>query len=159
MATYEAIVPYADVTYATAYFAERLDSEAWAADAAKQLPSLQQATLTIDQLPLVGSKCDDTQLREFPRSVDDCDAVDLPVEVMNACCEVALALIQGKTPSKLDAKAGRTGETVGDTAVTYESGRAGAALTDEYFGLPSRTAAQLLAPWIVDQEQIDLTRV
>ncbi len=159
MATYQAIVPYADVTYATAYFAERIDRDAWSDAGANQLPALQQATLTIDQLPLVGSKCDDAQLREFPRSVDDCDAVDLPVEVMNACCEVAIALLEGKTASKLDASVGKSSETVGDASVAYTGDRGAAALSDEYFGLPSRTAAQLLAPWIVDQEQIDLTRV
>lgn len=159
MATYQAIVPYADVTYATAYFAERIDRDAWSDAGANQLPSLQQATLTIDQLPLVGSKCDDAQLREFPRSVDDCDAADLPVEVMNACCEVAIALLEGKTASKLDASVGKSSETVGDASVAYAGDRGAAALSDEYLGLPSRTAAQLLAPWIVDQEQIDLTRV
>lgn len=156
---YVAIVPYADLAFATAYFADRLGSDAWtnAADDATRTKALKQATLAIDQVPFVNEKCDEDQAREFPRT-DECDD-GIPNEVSMACCEVAIAYLEGKTPSKLDKSAGRSSESVGDAAVAYEGGRGKAGAYDEFGGLPSRAAAQYLAPWMADDNGIDLTRV
>jgi len=160
--TYASITPYADETYGTAYFAERLNSAAWDdADSADRVKGLKQATRMIDLLPLVDEKCDPDQAREFPRSVDDgCadESGDVPTEVQDACCELAIAFLQGKTLEQLSSKAGLKSKKVGDAAETYDTGRGSMALADDNFGLPSPTAARLLAPWISD-EAIDLTRV
>ena len=123
---YVAIVPYADETYADAYFDDKLGGEA-AWDAITDKPgALKQATVQIDQLPLVGSKCDSDQVREFPRTVDDCDD-GIPVEVQNACCEVALALGEGKTPEALDESIGVQSESTGDSSISYTGERGDAA--------------------------------
>ena len=156
---YVPIVPYADKAYAAAYFADKIDGVAeWNAGAAKQDAALAQSTKQIDLLPLVGNKCDSTQIREFPRDVDDC-AADIPIPVMDACCEVALALINGLTPEAIDSTVGIASENAGDAATSYTGERGDAAPFDDYNGLPSKTAVQLLAPWIVDSEEIDTTRV
>lgn len=157
---YTPITPYADRTYGDLYFGERLGAEAWDnADDATKDKALKQATLGIDQLSLVGYKCDEDQAREFPRTVDDCDSGDIPDAVSMACCEVAIAYLEGKTPAKLDKSKGKAAEQVGDASVTFEGGRGAAGAYDDYDGLPSRLAAQLLAPWIADEKEIDLTRV
>ena len=155
---YASIVPYADKTYCSAYMAERLNSDAWTDTAADQDKALAQATRAIDELPLVGTKQETTQVREFPRSVDS-PTTTIPVEVQNACCELALSLMQGNTTEELTASVGVSGESVGDASISYEGERGAAAILDDQYGLPSREAFSMLAPWIKDQTQIDLTRV
>jgi len=152
---YTPIVPYADVAYGDAYFADRLGADAWTG--ANKEKALKQATQMIDLLPLVGTKYDETQANQFPRSCDENGVV--PDEVMQACCEVAIALLEGKTVKTMSAAVGVVAERVGDSSTEYaEGGRGGMALYDEAYGLPSITAAQLLAPWLEDMESIDITR-
>ena len=158
MMAYTAITPYADETYGTAYFAERLGAEKWDnANSATRTKALKEATRIIDLVPLVGTKYDEAQAREFPRNVDD--GGEVPTEVQDACCEVALALLQGKTFDKLSTSMGVASEGSGDASVSYTGERGDMALVDESFGLPSHTAASLIAPWIADTREIDLTRV
>lgn len=156
---YTAIVPYADATYADAYFGERVNVAAWTGS--DKTKALQQATRMIDLLPLVSEKCDDTQAREFPRAVDDgCadESGDVPTEVQDATCEVAIALLENKTLEQLSANAGIKSKKVGDASQSYADGRGRMALADDNLGLPSPTAARMLAPWISD-EAVDISRV
>jgi hypothetical protein len=154
---YVPIVPYADSTYADAYFGERLDTDTWdATSAPEKIKALKQATRIIDLLPLVSEKYDETQVREFPRAVD---GTDVPVEVQDACCEAALAALEGITAATLVSSTGIAAESTGDASVSYTGDRGDLAVLDETYGLGSLTAAQLLAPWIVDPSEIDITRV
>ncbi len=154
---YVPIVPYADEAYGDAYFAQRLGAEKWTAATTDKSVALAEATRLIDLVPLVGVKYDDTQEREFPRDVDE--GGEVPAEVQDACCEVALALIQGKTLDQLSASIGVDAESTGDASISYTGERGDMALVDESYGLPSPTAASLMAPWIADRSEIDLTRV
>jgi hypothetical protein len=155
---YVPIVPYADRTYGDAYFLQRLNTEDWDnATQANQDKALAEATRLIDLLPLVGYKYDEAQVREFPRSVDDEGVIDPAVP--DACCEVAIALLGGNTLDQLASSVGIKAESLGDSAVTYTGERGAMALVDESFGLPSPVAARLLAPWIEDPENIDITHV
>lgn len=155
---YVAIVPYADETYGTAYHGERLGTDFWDnASSADRVRALKEATRLMDLVPLVGQKYEEDQVREFPRDVDD-DGV-VPTEIQDACCEVALALLQGRTFDQLSSSIGIASESTGDASVSYTGDRGALALSDEFFGLPSPTAASLMAPWIEDTSNIDLTRV
>jgi len=160
---YVAIVPYADRTYADAYFAQRLDTTTWdAATTATKDKALAQATSMIDRLPLVGEKCDDTQARAFPRDLDTGCADgsgDVPDEVVQACCELARALLEGLTLEALATQSNVQSESVGDASKTYGSARGQLGVLDDNYGLPSTAAAQLLAPWLADDNAIDLVRV
>lgn len=154
---YAPITPYADETYGTAYFAERLGAEVWDnASSGDRTKALKQATRSIDLLRLVSEKYDESQVREFPRAVD---GADVPVEVQDACCEVALAVLEGRTANALVGTAGVASESTGDASVSYTGDRGDLSVLDETFGLGSLTAAQLLAPWIEDSSAVDLTRV
>lgn len=159
---YATITPYADVAYATAYFAERLNTSAWDdADSADQEKALKQSTRQIDLLPLVNEKCDEDQAREFPRTGDPgCadESGDVPIEVQDACCEVAIALLENKSLEQLSSNSGIKSKKVGDASQSYADGRGRMALVDDNLGLPSPTAARMLAPWIAD-EAVDLSRV
>lgn len=153
--TYSPITPYADETYADAYFAERLGTSKWTGT--DKTKALKHATRLIDQLPLVDQKYDEAQERQFPRSCDTDGEV--PDEVKQACCETALALLQGKLLDDAESAVGVIAERVGDSSVQYEDGGRGSmALSDETFGLGSTMAARMLAPWIAD-DSIDMTRV
>lgn len=157
MATYKAITPYADETYATAYFGERLGADNYEnADSATRLKALKQATRQIDLLPLIGVKYDDTQDREFPRNFD---GATVPEEVMDACCEVALAILSGIYGSAKLGTVGVNSENTGDASVSYVGDRGEMSVLDETFGLGSQEAAQMLAPWLEDTNVIDITRV
>ncbi len=150
-----AVVPYADATYGDAYFADRLGTTKWdAADAATKAKALAHATRLIDTLNYISRKYDDAQEREFPRSGFE---NTIPTEVQDACCEVALELLNGKFPESADGSVGKTSEAVGDASVSYSDG--GRDLYSENMGLPSRTAARLLHPWLRNPRSVRLRRV
>lgn len=155
MPTYVAITPYADRTYANAYFAERLSTVAWdnASNGDKD-KALKMATLLIDQLPYIGYKNDESQAREFPRNND----TEIPQEVAMACAEVAKALLEGNNLESLYEKSGISSESQGGASASY-TGNGPAELLGACNGLPSPMAARLLNPWLRDFEVINLTRV
>lgn len=155
--TYAPITPYADSVYAAAYFAERLGTSAWDnASAGDKTKALKHATRQIDLLPLIGTKYDETQVREFPRNFD---GTDVPVEVQDACCEAALAILEGKYGSAMLGTAGISSESTGDASVNYVGVRGEMSVLDETSGLGSQEALQMLAPWLEDMSAIDISRV
>jgi hypothetical protein len=159
--TYVSAVPYADQTYANAYFADRIGTSAWdGAVSLDQVKALRQSTRAIDRLNFAGQKHDDTatgdvpnQLRQFPRG----DDVDVPDDVMQACCELALALLDGVDPNMEienlnNAQQGiSTAKVVRDTSYVQEHVRA---------GIPSIQAWTLLTPYLRDVQhpRIELQR-
>ena len=156
-----ATVPYADITYAEAYFAERLAADAWTSlpdvtgplPNPKKLTALAMATKYIDNVPFVGFKSDTNQVREFPRN----NQTTIPDEVSAACCEVALELLKGNTIESMYAHAGIVSEAIGDSNTTYDDGLM--KKLHDCFGLNSPEAARLLAGWVMDDEVFDIERV
>ncbi|MDD5048278.1 MAG: hypothetical protein PHH09_05050 [Methanoregulaceae archaeon] len=122
-----------------------------------------EATRTIDALPLRGRKYqrDGTQARQFPREyqtpdgwwpdTDESDgSVAVPQDVIDACCEEAIAIYDRETTST-DRKArsdlirqGVTHVTYSTTSETYAIGTA-----DRMKGLESKRAYDLLAKYIL----------
>ena len=152
-----ATVPYIDVATATSEcFAERLFTSAWDnADPADQLKALQMATLVIDTLNFIGSKAGgEDQVREFPRD----DDTEIPLEVQQATCECALALLQGRSLEKLAENSGILAESTGDASVSYDE-RGLEKILDDNLGLPSPMAARLIREWVVDADVITIDRV
>jgi len=152
---YTPIVPYADVAYADAYFAERVGADGWAAlDSAVKEKALKHATKLVDQCDFVLEKTDENQAREFPRNGE----TEVPDEVLQATCEVAFELeINSKIPTNMTKKAGIASESVGDTSRSYGPGGAGEVLGISS-GLPSTQAAILLRDWIRDPRELTLHR-
>jgi hypothetical protein len=139
--------PYCDVAYAEAYFDARFKADMWnSASADDKLRALHTASNMIDALPLVLSKASTAQARAFPRSGYEDDGV--PEEVQKATCEIALALLEGRTPRTMAAHSAVGSESQGQASTSYPRGKL--AGYDGAFGLPSIEAAQLLAPWISD---------
>lgn len=92
---------YVDVTFAAAYFDDRLHSSVWSnASNDDRDRSLIMATREIDtRIAWDGYKVTETQALDWPRSGlydDNRDYVDedtLPIELKNAVCEYALVLL------------------------------------------------------------------
>jgi hypothetical protein len=149
--------PYADLTFAAAYFPERMESCAWdAATGDLRLRALRAATRLIDTLNFIGYKTvtDGSQAREFPRNGE----TEIPLEVKEANCEVALAFLAGKSLDGLDYASGVQSESVGDASVSYGP-RGKGTLLMETAGTLSQVAGRLLNPWLVDPRAIRLERV
>lgn len=96
------MTPYIDITGAQTYFDDRLNTEAWdnATDEDK-LKALKTATRSINNLHFIGEKADSAQDNEFPRR----GQTDVPEEIQEATCEIALRLLDDIDPStEMDAQ-------------------------------------------------------
>lgn len=147
--------PYADEVFADTYFGERLDAESWDSAASPlRLKALKQATHDVDNLNFVGGKTDPDQANEFPRRGDTV----VPVEVQEACCEQAIALLEGLSAKKIHRKAGISSESVGDASRSYGPGGR-TQLLAENLGLSSQEAMRKLHEWMVDPRDVTVERV
>jgi hypothetical protein len=130
---------YIDIDEANEYFTGRLHAESWGetSDADKE-KALKQATKEIDRQPLTGRKATDTQALAFPRYPDS----EVPEVVKEACCEVALALLErGNSQRRKLQQEGVQSFTLGNMSESYTAG-AGK-------GLLSQEAKELLRPWLI----------
>lgn len=93
--------PYATVEQADEYFNARINSAEWAEFADDEKPKLLLAASDhIDfSYRFKGSKTDPLQMRKFPRTgISGYDPGKVPLEVIYACCE--LALIAGQNSAE-----------------------------------------------------------
>jgi len=161
----------ATLAAADAYFAERLFSTAWSeATEADQTIALQMATRAIDRLPFTGIVSIQDQLRQFPRAYMEDDSPvspwmisnmsfvngwyvvsDVPQEVLDACCEEAIALLARGDHPRLEAqRMGVQQIQLGTGAGLQETYRADA----RGQGLISQEARELLAPYLAGSVRI-----
>ena len=108
----------------------------------------------MDDLHYIGRKEDPDQVREFPRS----DDTEIPYEVAEACCEVAVALLSGKTLEEIEGSDGIASESVGDASTSYSEDGQRETL-NKNGQLPSAQAYRLLRPWLINPRDIHLDRV
>lgn len=158
MPAFQATIAYADETFANKYFGESTgpNAETWAdaANQAKKTPALKQATRIMDDLHYIGRKAKEDQISEFPRGNDE----EIPYEVAEACCEVAVALLSGKTLEEIEGSDGIASESVGDASTSYSEDGQRETL-NKNGQLPSAQAFRLLRPWIVNPRDIHFDRV
>ncbi len=130
---------YIDIEEADEYFSGRLHAESWSgADSETKEKALRQATKEIDRQPMKGRKTTDNQALAFPRYPD----TEAPEAVKEACCEVALALLErGNDQRRKLQQEGVQSFTLGNMSETFSAG-AGR-------GLISQEAKELLKPWLL----------
>jgi len=86
---------YASIVDADTYFTTRLPSEEWdVASVGDKTKALATATRLIDQLNFKGVKADPGQENAFPRD----EGTVVPQPIIDACFEVAYALLEGRNP-------------------------------------------------------------
>ena len=135
---------YIDIEGADEYFTGRLHAERWGetSDADKE-KALRQATKEIDRQHLNGRKTTDAQELSFPRYPD----TEIPEAVKEACCEIALALLErGNSQRRKLQQEGVQSFTLGNMSETFAAG-AGK-------GLLSQEAKELLRPWLLGSVNI-----
>lgn len=134
---------YCTAEQATAYFDKHLHAAAWtAATDTQRAAALAQATRIIDRQAYRGTKTHPDQARAFPRY----PANEVPQAVIDATCEVALALLDsGDSPRRKLQAEGVTAVSIGSVSESYAPG-AGRELGA---GLQSNDARELLRPWLL----------
>jgi hypothetical protein len=144
---------YQDLVGAQAYFETRLNSETWFnAIPNNQVSAIKTATRYIDRLNFDGGRTDTTQVNQFPRGGD----VDVPQDIKDACCEIALALLDGVDMEKERENLDMTSQGYGNVRSTYSREH-----KPEHIlaGIPSIVAWHLLLPYLPDPRVIAVTRV
>jgi hypothetical protein len=130
---------YCTIEEANEYFAGRLNVEGWyETDNITKEAALKQATKEIDRQLLKGRKATDTQTLAFPRYPDS----EVPVAVKDACCEVALALLERSNSQRRKLQQeGVQSFTLGNMSEAYAPGAGKGVLSQE--------AKELLRPWLL----------
>lgn len=145
--------PYADIAYATAYFTTRLHTEEWTcASLPDREAALVMATRDIDQLDYVGCKSDPNQVREFPRD----SQVDVPDDIKIACCEIALARLEGVDPDAEIEASRMSSQSVESIRTSYVPNSIS---THIMAGISSATAWRYLLRYLRDRKKFSICRV
>ena len=142
---------YASTAEAQAYFDNRLNTSAWdSASSGDKSKALEMATEIISMLNYVGVK-PDGQVLEFPRG----DDATIPQGIINACAEIAMALLDNIDPEK-------ELEQLRLQSLTFASAKAVYDIDNipEYIaaGVPSGIAWRYLKPYLRDPRTVDMTR-
>ena len=153
---------YITVSEAQAYADERLNVEAWST--AKEtdgsnwgdagtlcVKAITMATKAIDRLNYRGSKLVATQANQFPRGTD----TTAPGDIMRACFEIALALLDGVDPEIETENLQLTMQNYANMKASYDR-----SVASPYFaaGIISATAWRYLLPYLRDVKKVNIMR-
>lgn len=148
------IDPYINVEDAQIFFDQRLNTYAWdAASDPDRLKALKMATKRIDRLQFIGAKLDTlTQTLEFPRDYQ----TEVPTDIQEACCLLALALLDGVDPEIEDQNLSAVTQAFSTARTTYEP-----SVRRDYIrnGIPCVEAWQILLPYLADPLEITIRKV
>lgn len=144
---------YGSLLDAESYFGTRLNADAWLnADQVDQNKALLTATRLIERLNFNGTKTDPAQVLEFPRGGDQ----TVPQDILIACYEIALALLDGVDPDMeidiLDA----TSFGIGSARLTRDPNRVVDSIVS---GIPSKIAWNYLRPYLRDSRSVRLSKI
>lgn len=144
---------YTDISTAESYFAGRLETDSWdsASDTDKE-KALTQATRAIDRLNFMGKKNSATQDNQFPRLDDS----TVPDDIVYACCELALALLDGVDQEHEFNNMRVTSQNIDGVKSTYDRFS-----QPEHIlaGIPSIEAWRYLAPYLRDPKSVRTRRI
>jgi hypothetical protein len=144
---------YISANDADAYMATRLNTEVWdAASDDKRNAALIQATRAIDRLNFLGIKTVESQAMQFPRD----GSVVTPDDILIACCECALSYLDGIDMELEINDLNLQSSVYSGVRDTYDR-----TINTEHLraGIPSAVAWTHLQGYLVDPNQINLSRV
>lgn len=143
---------YCTIVEAQTYFDGRLGTDAWdSATDTEKTKALTMATRAIDRLNYIGIRNSSSQDNQFPRF----DDTSYPQDIMDACAELALALLDGLDPEFEYEMLRITKSEYDKIKSTYNKSTPVHILA----GIPSITAWRFLVPYLRDQRSIDVNRV
>ena len=143
---------YVTESEADTYFSERLNTEAWDdATSIDRIKALKMATRAIDRLNYVGIRNDENQELQFPRYDDS----SVPQDVLDACCEEALSLLDGVDPSLEFDNLNMVSQGYSNVKSTFDR-----RVKPEHIiaGITSIFAWRLLRPFLRDYFNVELRR-
>lgn len=143
---------YTDASGGDAYFATRVGSDAWdTAETTDKDKALGHATRIINSLNYQGQKADPAQEDAFPRHGQE----DVPSSIIFACCEIALALLDGINPELELENLSLNATNYANVKSTYNRDQ----LPEHTLaGVPSSTAWRHLKPWLHDNRSMNMVR-
>ena len=144
---------YLTVSEAETYFSGRYNSPAWdeSSDTDKN-KALITATRSIDRLNFYGEVAVEGQDLQFPRGTD----TEIPQDILDACCEVAYSLLDGKEPEIDYENLSMVSQGYGNVRSTYDRD---IKPDNELAGISSIVAWRLLLPYLRDPRQVSVNRV
>lgn len=148
-----ALNSYGTLVAANLYFDNRLRSVFWKrAVNSEKTAALMEATRMIDRFNFVGVKAGSTQTKQFPRG----DDTVVPLQIEQACYEIALKLLEGFDPEMELASLGDESHSLGGVRTTYNR-----TFIPEHInaGIPSSNAWGNLKPYLRDPNIFELCRV
>lgn len=144
---------YGTLDKADNYFGSMLEGQKWAyTPRLRRFQALVSATKRIERLNFIGSMASADQPLQFPRGTDTL----VPVEIEQACYELAMALLKGVDPDTEHDNLDKTVQAYG--SLRSEMDRS---LTPPHIkaGIPSATAWALLFHFLDPQRGLTLKRV
>lgn len=139
------------------YFTTKLHVKFWTnASEDNRQRSLYEATRIINRLSYIGTKADSSQEHEFPRTIDCLTQTEVPQDILDACCEIAYALLSGIDVQKEYEKIQMHSKTFQSIQTTYDRQSIPRHIVS---GVPSLTAWTLLLPYLKDSQEIRINRV
>jgi hypothetical protein len=136
-----------------AYFKTRVDSTAFDnATATERAAARVEATRIINSLNYMGIKTSSSQSNEFPRN----DDTSVPEGIKTACHEIVFAILDGVDVEIEYDNLGMISQGYANVRTTYDQER-----IPEHIlaGVPSVTAWRYLKPYLVDPNNLKLSRV
>jgi hypothetical protein len=143
---------YGTLEKANNYFSSMLEGQRWTyADHVRKVQALVSATKRIDRLSFVGDMASANQPLQFPRGTDTI----VPVDIEQACYELALTLLKGVDPDTERDNLSMTVQAFGGLRSEYDRSN-----TPPYIqaGIPSATAWNLLLPYLDERRAIVIRR-
>ncbi len=143
---------YVTVNEADTFLSTELWAEAWlTATPENKTKALTKATASIDAIQYKGEKDDEDQVNEFPRSGQE----EVPQDVKDACCHIALKFIEGRIPNIDIENARIKSDNFASGKVTYETNNMQSYIL---YGIPSYDAWVLLVKYIDRKGVVNLIR-
>lgn len=146
---------YVTATEGLTYFSTKLSSRATPYNSASlddRTAALAEATMRIDRLVFNGEKTDSEQENQFPRDDDS----EVPQDIKDACCEIALKLLDGYDDDYEFEDQRIIQQKIGQLSTFHD--RSGPSL-HKLAGIPSIIAWRLLLPYMRDPREVLIRRV
>lgn len=142
---------YITVDEADTYFSTKLNTATWdTATTAEKTKALAEATARINRLNFYSDKYLASQDNEFPRGTN----ASVPTNILDACAEIAIKLLDGFDEDEEIAKLYNTAESWGSMRIVRRE------FSPDYIsaGIPSVVAWRLLLPYLRDPKSVRMYR-
>jgi hypothetical protein len=144
---------YGSIASGNLFFSRRLKADDWEISSlSDRRKALYQAADIINKLNFIGEKTTATQKMEFPRGGD----TETPDNITNAAYLIAIKLLSGSYNPDLELQSLVVTRDRFGTQVEVE--QEATPFAHAIAGVPSIEAWRLLAPYLIDTQQLDLIR-